>query len=186
LLRHHWRWRSSTWQSLGQPVAVWQQQRQQCLWRCSSGSLGIGWQFFAEQNGQSAAAAFGCGGSLFLSSASTSIWQVVALCACGTTRLWRYVLAAWQHPFLSSSSASICGCGRESCYALAALCALCATHCLLGLCPQGTRRGLVGAGGEVGLCPWPVSAAGAGREHYAACFMHLRLGKWATRLVLTI
>jgi hypothetical protein len=31
-----------------------------------------------------------------------------------------------------------------------------------------------------------ISAAVAGRERYAACFMCLRLGKWATRLVLTI
>ncbi len=124
-----------------------------CLWHRSSGSLGIGWQFLAEQNGQAAAAAFGSGGSLFLSSASASIWQVVALRTCGATRLRRYVLAAWQHPFLSSSSASICGCGRELRYALVALCALCATYCLLRLCPPGTRRGLVGAGGEVRLCP---------------------------------
>ncbi len=85
LLRHHWQWCSSTWQSLGQPVVVWKQQQQQCLWHRSSGSLGIGWQFFAEQNGQAAAAAFGCGGSLFLSSTSTSIWQVVVLHACGAT-----------------------------------------------------------------------------------------------------
>jgi hypothetical protein len=42
-----------------------------------------------------------------------------------------------------------------------------ATRLLLGLCPQRTRRGLVGAGGKQ-FCPWPVSAAAAGRERYAA------------------
>lgn len=46
-----------------------------------------------KQHGQAAAAAFGCGGSLLLSSASASIWQVVALRACGAVCLWRYVLA---------------------------------------------------------------------------------------------
>ncbi len=69
---------------------------------------------------------------------------------------------------LSSASASICGCGRESRYALAALRARSATRLLLGLRPRRTRRGLVGAGGKLGLPPRPVSAAAAGRERYAA------------------
>jgi hypothetical protein len=54
-------------------------------------------------------------------------------------------------------------------YMLAALRACSTPHSLLGHCPQRTRRGLVGAGGKLGLCPWPVSAAVAGRERYAAC-----------------
>ncbi len=70
---------------------------------------------------------------------------------------------------LSSASASICGCGRESRYVLAALHAHSAMRLLLGLCPRRTRHGLIGAGGKLGLHPWPVSAAAAGREHYAAC-----------------
>jgi len=69
---------------------------------------------------------------------------------------------------LSSASASICGCSRESRYALAALCTHSATRSLLGLRPRRTRRGLVGTGGKLGLRPRPVSAAAAGRERYAA------------------
>ncbi len=53
-------------------------------------------------------------------------------------------------------------------YALAALRACSAMRLLLGLHPRRTRRGLVGAGSKLGLRPWPVSAAAAGKEHYNA------------------
>jgi hypothetical protein len=75
---------------------------------------------------------------------------------------------------LSSASTSICGCGRESCYALAALRACSATRLLLGLCPRRTRHGLVGAGVKLELRPWPVSVPAAARECYAACATCLR------------
>jgi hypothetical protein len=49
LLRHHWRWRSSIWQSLGQPVAVWQQQQQYVYGTAAVAALALGGSFWLSR-----------------------------------------------------------------------------------------------------------------------------------------
>ncbi len=88
----------------------------------------------------------------------------------GALRCSRYALAALGGGGWSTQQSNGRGVGEVG----AALRARSAMRSLLGLCPRRTRRGLVGAGGKLGLCPWPVSAAAAGREHYAACATRLR------------